>query len=288
VDVVAPSLSNDDARKALAAIEHTRPAGIRVISNITVEGGLEDELGSPPLLPEPAEEAFGPVAASSTEVSTFPVAVHATIVPTTLSLSTAERSELKAEAEGIVRTFFDDAGVGQTLVYNALVARLMALDLVLDVDLELFIPDAEPASTRRRNLQAIDPARRPLLAEPDGLLVQVGGAPLALDLNVSITLKDAGLVGDRQMNLDAAREELRASLADLLRSWPSDSEVSRGTLGGAIAAIAADTWSGALTQYKVDYVEAGVRILQTDPTVALTGLERMFIRQLVTSDGGAS
>ena len=280
VDVVAPDLSPGAAARAVTALETTRAAGIRIVHNLPVSGEASLTEAAPPLLSDPPEEAPSMVAVPGAEPNTFPVAVTVMVVPKALDLTTAERAELKAITEAEIQAFIDDAGVGEVLVYNRLVSRLMALPNVLDVDVEMFAPGAVPDSTRRRNLLPADATRRALLQDPGDLQVSVGGAPLALDLEVRVTLQGTGSQGDLDTNYGAAQTELALALEDLLRTWPAETDVTLESLDGAIRGLAADTWTASLDSYKADYIEAGVRVLKTNPTLELTGLERLFVDKL--------
>lgn len=291
VDVVAPDLTPSDAERAVAALEETRAAGIRVVHNLPVSGETALEEAAPPLLTEdPPEEVVVMSVVPTAAPGQFPVAVEAIVVPSALDLTSGQRAELKSAAEVVIEAFIDEAGVGETLVYNRLVSQLMAIEGVLDVDVALYAPDATPASTRRRNLIPGDAARRAVLRSPADLLVTVGGAPLALDLDVKVTMQGAGLVGDLANNKGAAYDELLLAIEGILRAWPVDRVLTLAALRASVVALEADTWRAELNTYKADYVEAGVRILRTNPELELTGMERLFVDELVVTyfpGGGA-
>ncbi|MCB9526951.1 MAG: baseplate J/gp47 family protein [Myxococcales bacterium] len=284
LDVVVPELDEAGRIRAAELIEETRPAGIRVLHDLAPTRALSPA-GSPPLSPPladadpPAEDVLLGMAPRA-DGDLFPVAITLTATPTALDLTPGERSALEARLREEATAFVADAGVGEALVYNRLVARLMAVDGVLDVDVELS-PHGAASPTKRRNVMPSDPGQRPRLAEPGGLVVRLGGAPLALDVKVRITLIGAGLVGDAATNLDAARRLVADALGQTLAAWPVDRTINSEALAQALAD--GPTYTVSLLSYKVDYVEAGVRILKTSPTIALGGLERLWLRTLEAS-----
>ena len=282
LDVVADL---DESQRAQAArlIEETRPAGIRVIHNLGASRPLDGETVPPAVADaDPAVES-PPVGLAPGAEGRFPVGISVVATPAAADLGSAERNALAETVRQAVRSFVDEAGVGETLVYNRLVANLMALDGVLDVDLELYAPGVA-TSTRRRNLMPAEPAQRPSLDDAVDLRVEIGGAPVAIDLSVRVQLQGAGLVGDTQTNLDAARIEIDNQLAGVLPVWPIDRAISVPALDEALQDT--DSYKVAVDHYKVDYVEAGVRILKKNPTIDLTGLERLWLRTLEVIDGG--
>src|SRR5262249_51544158 len=147
---IAAPLDAVSGQRALGLIESSRPAGMRVIHNLDAPAPLgsltpgENAVTDDSEPPAEATAAPGPLH--------FPVVAAAVLLPTSASLSPQARNTLKREGEAVVRAFVAAAGVGETLVYNRLVADLMALDGVLDVTLELY-PLGALAGARHKNVQ---------------------------------------------------------------------------------------------------------------------------------------
>ena len=191
-----------------------------------------------------------------------------------------------------MRDFVAAAGVGETLVYNRLVADLMALDGVLDVTLELYpqppqttppTPPTPPTTSRHRNLQpsatlrpTVDPAQGGALA------VEVGGQLVALDVAVTVQLLGAGALGDLTVDLEEVRQEIAARLGDSVPALPALS--AEGLLG---LLTATDTWRATALSFTLELVDAGVRINREFtagmPALHLSPLERPWVRRLTLS-----
>ncbi|HEX4964776.1 MAG TPA: baseplate J/gp47 family protein [Thermoanaerobaculia bacterium] len=283
---VAAPLDADDAERALGLIEASRPAGMRVIHNLdapallgTLTPGVnaaDDDL-------EPPAEATsvpGPLY--------FPVVAAAVLLPATAALSPQQRNALKRKGEDTVRAFVADAGVGETLIYNRLVAGLMALDGVLDVTLQLYPqtvpPAAPPSATRRRNVQPSATLRPTVDPKYSGALaVEVGGQLVALDVTVTLTLKGAGTLGNRADDLEEVRQEVAGRLRDLVPALTAlSADDLRAKLGGT------DTWSVVTLSFTAEYVAAGVILNQPfgpgSPSLPLSDLERPWVRSVVVTE----
>ena len=83
----------------------------------------------------------------------------------------------------VFRQDLADAGLGETLIYNRLVAVLMALEGVLDVGIEMF-PSNDPGAPRRKNLMPANPGVRPSRGE---IIVLLGGSLILLDVLIAVT-----------------------------------------------------------------------------------------------------
>jgi baseplate J-like protein len=291
---VAAPLDADTAERALGLIEASRPAGVRVIHNLDAPAPLgtltpganaaDDDL-------EPPAEATsvpGPLY--------FPVVAAAVLLPATAALSPQQRNALKRKGEDTVRAFVADAGVGETLVYNRLVADLMALDGVLDVTLQLYpqivppvtppvtSPATPPSATRRRNVQPSATLRPTVDPKHSGALaVEVGGQLVALDVKVEVTLKNAGALGNRADDLEEVRQEAAGRLHDLVPALAAlSADDLQAKLGGT------DTWSVDTLSFNAEYVAAGVILNRPfvlgSPALPLSDLERPWVRSVVVTE----
>lgn len=286
LDVALPAMSESDKQsmveRAVALIEETRPVGIRVLSNI--DAPLPVGAASPGAGVVPDEGESPASVAPSPELSDaddlfVPVDVNAVITPTTSSLTAQERNDLARAAAKVIDGFLAEAGIGEILVYNRLIARLMAVAGVLDVAVEMF-PQARPSEPRRKNLIPDNPSTRPVAGTVD---VQIGGALVMLDVTVTLVLQGAGLLGDRATALAAARGEIESQLQDGLATF-AQTTLTVEALEGVIRD--SESYDITALHYKVEYVEAGVRIHQQDVALALTGLERLWVRKVSVEDGG--
>jgi len=206
------------------------------------------------------------------------------VTPAVLGLTNLERENLRAAADAVVRAFVAEAGIGEALVYNRLVAQLMALDGVLDVAVEMRAESEEPGLPARKNLIPKVASARPTAGLVD---VQLGGALIMIDVAVTVVLKGTGLDGDpdseRQTALAAIEAELKAGVASF-----AGTILTPAALNGLIT-TSAETYDVANLTYKVEYQDDGVRINQRDVALPLSGLEQLWLRSVsLTQGGGAS
>ena len=223
----------------------------------------------------------GPPTATVVEGLYQPVVVRAVILPVSPSLSGAERSALQGAARAAIAALLADAGIGETVVYNRLVATVMALEGVLDVAVELYAKPAPGAVVGARRQNFSPPSTlRPKLADDD-LIVEIASEIVAFDVEVTITLTDfARSTGNIADTLADARSEVYGLLQD-----------RAGAIAGAISpsALLAQlpptiSYSVTSLDYTVQYLEAGLIVNEDNPTITLGELERPWVRTLNTSE----
>ena len=277
LSVALPAMSDAELQsateQAIALIEATRPLGVRVEHNIdaarplglaTPGGGA---VASDPAGPVPAN-----VGIADPVKLLLPVNIDVVITPVTLSLSADQRNKLLQQAGAAVEAFVKEAGIGETLVYNRLVAQLMALESVLDVAVAMY-PEDKTALDGRKNLIPDNPNGRPVLGRLD---VAIGGSLILLDVAVNVALQGAALAAP---DPSAPRAAALADIAEKLKNFVA-------TLGTQTLTVAllkgqltgSDTYSVTDLHYKVEYMEAGVRVHQQDVELPLSGLERLWVR----------
>jgi uncharacterized phage protein gp47/JayE len=277
---VAVELDEDNCARALALIEETRPVGVRVVHNLDCDspsGGIITPGTNPDDDTNATLEESGEALVAGGALF-FPVAVKAIVVPMSAQLSAGERNALKDAAIETIRAVVGDAGIGEAIVYNRLVAALMEIPGVLDVTLDLYpnLTDATPPS--HRNL--IPPKTlRPTVLDAEGGLVRVdiGGQLVALDVQVRVTLRGAGLEGDAAANREDARTQVAGQLRDGVRDL---TQLSTATLLAAL--VDSEFYSVDEIRFVKEYVDAGVKLNQlftaSDPGVPVSTLERVWVR----------
>ncbi len=259
--------------QAIALIEATRPLGVRVEHDIDAARplGLATP-GGGAVAADPASGDPATLGIADPEKLLLKVNIDVVVTPITLALSADERNRLLQQADAALAAFVADAGIGETLVYNRLVARLMALDGVLDVSLAMY-PDGKSALEGRRNLIADNPNARPVRGRVD---IKVGGSLIMIDVAVNVTLQGAALAAP---DPTAARSAALADIADKLKAFVA----TLGTQTLSVALLQAqltgsETYTVSDLHYKVEYMEAGVRLHQQDVELPLSGLERLWLR----------
>ena len=210
----------------------------------------------------------------------LPVNVEVKLTPTTLSLSAEQRAQMVRAAEDIITSFLKEAGIGESLVYNRLVANLMQMESVLDVALNLYSPDGS-AATGRRNLIPSDPNAKPIKGNID---VQIGGALVVLDVAIEVTLIGAALAAPDK---NKAKKDALVDAADALKGLVATLESGTLTADVLKGALGSATYTVGDLHYWIEYVDAGIRVHQQDVALPLTGMERLWIRKvaLLGEDG---
>ncbi|WP_164018118.1 baseplate J/gp47 family protein [Pyxidicoccus trucidator] len=273
---VAAELTQALAERAVDLIESTRPVGVRVLHHLSVTPPPEVVTPSANLV---SEMEGDPQDSLDGEGLFAPVVARVILVPGSARLSAQDRTALKTLAEETLRVTVADAGVGEAVVYNRVVAALMGIDGVVDAALELYPPSA-PNGPRHRNVFP-GRTRRPSVATKDGgsIEVRVAGELLGLEVVVGITLLGAGALGDTAANLDAARYQIMAQLRDGVGSLTN---LTAAALRGLITPP--ETFTVNTLSYTGEYVTAGVRLNGVSPALTLTPQELAWIRNVkVTS-----
>ncbi|GGJ02329.1 baseplate J/gp47 family protein [Neoroseomonas lacus] len=291
IDVTLPPQPEDAqpaldaiAVRALELIETTRPAGVRVLARLAAPprpGGP-----APPPAGGAPDEGLDPVRIVAGETLFYPVDVDVVLAPARLGLSAAEQTALRVAGEAAVRGFIEEAGLGQALVYNQLVALLMAIEGVLDVAAEM--SPSGVAGPRRKNILPALPAAR---AAAGAISVRVGGLLVLIDVSVRIRLKGVGLIEPVDANRQAALQDIEAQLRGILAALSPEES------GGAVVLtpayllgklVVADSYDVQELHTQVSYEDAGLRVLQRDPALPVTGLERFWIGSVtLASEAGA-
>jgi uncharacterized phage protein gp47/JayE len=261
-------------------LDESRPAGIRVLANL--DAPLPAGATVPTANPR-ADESGDPVTMAGGEALFVDVDVAATLIPARLDLAADERAALRAAGEATVNAFIAEAGLGEALIYNRLVARLMALEGVLDVSLELSLP-GDTAAGRQKNILPAKPGARPRAGT---VAVQVGAALILIDVSIAVTLKGVALLDQP----DSARESARAAVEAELRAGVPTLDSPDLTVAALRSLLSAsDTYEVRDLHYQVTYQDAGVRVQSQDVTLPLGGLEQLWVRGvslLTTTEDGA-
>src|SRR5262249_14017187 len=121
---VGTQLGTDDVARVVDVVEQARPAGVRVLTSLDA---------SPPGPIDPGPNADDDTAVADDAVTVqdttlFSAAIYAVLIPSSSSLSAQDRDALKRKGENLLQAVVADAGIGETLVYNRLVAALMGID----------------------------------------------------------------------------------------------------------------------------------------------------------------
>jgi hypothetical protein len=178
------------------------------------------------------------------------------VTPAGASLTAAQKASLTAAVHDAVQRFADALGVGETIVYNRLVAAIMAVEGVSDVSLDLFPATALPPAGRR-NLVPAPPDTRPRL---DVLDVTLRGALIALDVAAVVERRGLAATADPASALADARADIARRLSDLLST--ATGVIDKSALRGGLPDTA--TYHVEDISYTAEFVDEGLRISAPD------------------------
>jgi hypothetical protein len=284
LNVAFPEMSETElagARdQAVALIEATRPVGVRIEHNIDAPRPVGPATPGEGAVADDAEEPVNLGVAENPEDLFLPVNVEVKLSPTTLSLSADERTQLERRAEDTITAFLKEAGIGEALIYNRLVGQLMQLDGVLDVALVMYAQTGS-AADGRKNLLPGNPNAKPVKGIVD---VRIGGALIMLDIAVEVQLIGAALAA---ADPNAAKSAALADAAERLKTFVATLESGTLEVNLLKNQLVTDTYTVGDLHYHAEYVEAGVRVHQQDVALQLTGMERLWIRNVAQLGGGA-
>jgi uncharacterized phage protein gp47/JayE len=274
VTVATSDLDNSRARLALERLEKVRPAGVRIFHNLNVQplavsdagagGGAEDT-------PPPVVDISGVFA---------PIKVKAAVTPTSATLGADEKTALVGEVEAAIEGFVAGLGVGQPLVYNRLVAAIIAVDGVQDVILDVFPASAAEPHGR----QNITPTSSTKLHVEEPLDVELRGAPIAVDVTVSVEPIGPTALLDRSVALDDIGTEVRAKVTAVVAAAAGtlSPEVLHSQIGST------DRYNVDAINYTVDFVDEGLRVRDENVEVHASSEQVLWVRSVKIVDGSAS
>lgn len=245
---VASDLSPEQSARAAQLIDEARPAGIRVVHNLVVPPAPSP----PPTSDSNGEEPGPPPPTPAVEGIWYPIGVKAVVTPSGATLTAAQKSALTSAVEVSIRAFVDALGVGATVVYNRLVAAIIAVDGVFDVSLDLFPAKAAEQSGRR----SLTPTPATTRARLDILDVTLRGALVALDVAVEIERKGLAATEDPAQAIEDARSDILNRLQSLLATI--EGPINQAALLGALPDTA--TYSVQSLSYKAEFLDEGLRI----------------------------
>ncbi|MCX6627061.1 MAG: hypothetical protein NTW28_05470 [Candidatus Solibacter sp.] len=255
--------------QAVDLIEATRPVGVRVLHNIDAPrpAGLAEPGPNvePPANPDPA--VFGDAGGQLFLPVDFIVRLRSAV----RSLSEADRAEMERNATKVISDFVDEAGIGETLVYNKLVAQLMGMAGIIDVAVELF-PQNDPAQPRHKNLVPLSVSVRPVAGNID---VRVGGSLIVIDLNITVTRQGAALQTPKETVSSAAASEILSHMNESFRT-ALPAQVSVDSLR-ALAGTS-DQYTIKTLRYTVEFLDSGVRMQQENANVTPGAGDELWIR----------
>jgi uncharacterized phage protein gp47/JayE len=273
---IASDLTSEQAARAVELIEATRPAGIKVLHNLTPVTSMEAPAplsGGGPLMTPPE--------LGVAEGTWFFIEVHLKVVPASSGLSNEEKLALVNQALTATSAVFDALSIGEPVIYNRLIAAAMGVPGIHDVFLEVF---PKGASGGRSNIIVPENAKARLLAED--LAAETTGSLVALDVEVEVSIGGRLLLQDREQ----ARSFVRDDISDKLDSWLRQGQpvLNQALLKGRLPD--SDEYALGEFVYTAEFLAEGVRLLRENTELELEIDQQAWLRSLnvvVTSEDGA-
>jgi uncharacterized phage protein gp47/JayE len=272
---VAADLADETALAASLLLEENRPAGIRIVHDLPAPvvplpsvGGEEGGGGDGPAPGGPIDETG----------VWFTIKIDVTVTPSTSELTEAQRQRLAADVDTAVRDAVDAIGIGEPIIYNRIVAAVMAVDGVYDAVVDLGPNDAAVAPGRK-NLPAPE-GTRPRL---DALAVTLRGALVALDITAQVELFDLAATEDPASILATVASDIAARLTAALQVAPD------GVTPEVLMGLLPDTEDYAVEalSYTAELLEEGLRVELPNVTIDLTADQQPWVRKVTAKEGGA-
>lgn len=144
------------------------------------------------------------------------------VFPDNPRLTGTEKTALTQAVRGAVVAYIAASSIGGTIVYNQLVADIMALPGVLDISLDIRAK-VDPSGKAKKNIQVPD-GRRAVIAPDDpndeeqDITVHFTGE-VNFDFQIKVTLKGAATLAD-------AEKEIRQKLIEFFAGSPAVVESS--------------------------------------------------------------
>jgi uncharacterized phage protein gp47/JayE len=275
---IAADLTPQKAARAVELINEYKPAGIRIQHNLKVSPAAELQVDD-----DDGDSGGGSVPSGSGAATTDsiwnPVAVSLSLMPVDAALTSTQKAQIQDKVKKAVLDHMDSLGIDEPVIHNRLLSKVMAVEGVFDVALEIFdLTVAQPP--RRKNLQP-KPETRPQLKE-ENLTVTMRGSLVALDLEVTVIRKDLRTIDDAQTELARVRDEIITLINTALAAGPRPLEITASSLQTALEGSGNFT-VGSLS-FKSEFLEEGLRLKQSDVDITVDKDQQPWVRMVVVAD----
>lgn len=274
---IAREPSSDLAARVNNAVLASRPAGIRFEHNlmntiVADDSALvsDEALREDDTLSDPLEEA-----ADDSDFR-MPVTCDILVYPENTRLSDNEKSQLKDAVAKAVFDYVDAAPIGGAVIFNQLVADVMALDGVLDIVADIY-PSNDPGQKGRKNIIVPNGQRAMFLDKISDIQVVFVGAPVYFDFRFVLDLK-------ADATLSASELEIKEKLVGYFSMKPGSmklSSIDSAELQTLLQPSDLFTLDTADQHWTVEYEQAGLTIKELDETVSLSIQEQAVLRKII-------
>lgn len=240
------------------AILNSRAAGIRVEHNLSF--ALPAAVSAPVSSGDARDSGASDAPPSSADFK-LPISCDVVVFPENPRLTGPDQANMKQAVQDAINNYVGNSAIGGVLVYNQMVAQLMAINGVADVVLSI-LAKSDAGGKGKRNLQ-LPPGRRATL-DPNDLTVSFAGAPVQFDFDIQVTLKSGAALADVQ-------SEIKSKLADYFSSNPAS--VNSDDIMKSLGASDLYTLAAADLRWTAELDQAGLLIHDQgggDPKAATT------------------
>ncbi len=271
---IATELTPAAAMQARAALDEARPAGVRIEDNLLVPAAT-----APALAEDTGGGGDGPAAGAALDGVLLPLEAKLTVTPGDTSLTEEQRRRLADDAANALISAIDALGAGEPVIYNRLIAAVMAVGGVLDAVIEVG-PRERPAGEplKRYNVRPPVPGARARLDRGD-LGVILRGDRVVLDLTCVVERRGLAASGEAEAMLGAARADIEHRLAQALVLTPP--QLTPAVLLGMLPQTA--DYAVQRLSYRVELIDEGVRVAVGDVTVPLGPAQQVWVRSVAVT-----
>lgn len=275
---IAAEVPQTTAILASRLLEDYRPAGVRIVHNLPAP-----TTPLPTLAEDTGGGGDGPLgeALFSTPDAFVPVIARLVLTPADLQLSEERRQRLSDDAKTALLSAVGEVGPGEAVVYNRLVASVMAVEGLLDAVLDIGFAPPDPStevSLRRYNLPPVANKRARL--RPADLAVELRGDRILLDVTATVERGEETIGLERGAAIAAITQDLERRLLEHF-------QVTRPTLDPAeIQGSLPDTdkYSVESIGYHVELVDEGLRVSKADVVIRLDPGQVIWVRSVSVTE----
>ncbi len=242
---VARQGNADLAQKVQSAILNNRPAGVRFEHNLTV--ALPVSPGNTLSVADARGEGVAE-AVSAEDGFEFPLRCELMLYLENPRLPGADKLSLKQEVVNTIIDYIDKLAIGGALVYNRLIARVMAVEGVFDVILSLNLPLVGPDKFKKN----IDiPEGQKLTVKEADIAINLAGGPVNFIFYLNVAPK--GGATENEIKL-----EIKDKLVDFFAAGPS--RITAADLKSELTVSDNYTLQESGLNWTVEYEDAGLVI----------------------------
>ncbi len=278
---IAAELTDQKATRAVELINEYKPAGIRIQHNLKVSPPAELQIDGED---NDAGVASAPAGSGATATDSIwnPVAVSLALMPVDAALTSTQKAQIQDKVKKAVLDHIESLGINEPVIHNRLLSKVMGVEGVFDVALEIF-DLAAATQPRRKNLQPKPESRAQL--EEQNLILTMRGSLVALDLEVTVTRLALRTLEEASIELARVRDEIITLINTALASGTRPMEITADRLTTALKG--SGNFTVASLSFKAELIEEGLRLKQSDVGITVDKDQQPWVRAVTVADAPA-